>query len=126
VPLTARFTAPYLPTVSPSPGAILACGEFDIGQWFRPFNLDYHIPLDNTRFTVEEGQDLAYVKFDTTKKVLLKRFTFNKVLHHYAYEMSNTPNRYAEYIPLSQRYQMSKNSKMNKLILKEKKNNFVE
>ena len=125
-PLIANFTAPYMPASSPSPGAILACGEFDIGKWFRPFNFDYHIPLDNTSFKVEIGQDLAYVKFKTEKKVVLKRFSLNKVLFNYATETAQSSSRYSQFVPLLQRYEMAKNSKMTNLVLKEIKNNLID
>jgi hypothetical protein len=125
-PLIAQFTAPYMPTTSPSVGAIQACGEFDIGKWFRPYILDYHIPLSNTSFKIDIGQDLAYVKFCTDKKVILKRFTINKKLENYSQEMSGSSARYDRYVSLQHWYSMAKKSKMTDIVLKEIKNNLID
>jgi hypothetical protein len=125
-PLTMRFLPPFLPTSSPVKGALLATGELDIGKWYRPLMLDYHIPLDSTEFNIFEGDELAYLKFETNKKVILKRYVLTKTLFNYSSEMANSSLRYSKFKPLSSRYEMAKNSGMQKLILKEIKNNLID
>jgi hypothetical protein len=125
-PLKMEFVAPYLPAKSPSPNAILACGEWDIGKWFRPVNFDYHIPLDNNYFTISSGDELAYVKFATSAKVVLKRFIFNNKLQHLAQEMASSGLRYNNKKSLAHKYAMAKNSKIMDLVLTEVQNNLIK
>ena len=123
--LVMEFSPPYLPPYSPSPNSILASGEFDIGQWFRPINLDYHVPFENTYFKVKTGDELAYVRFKTDKKVVLKRFTMNQRLMNLYTEMSNVSARYNANKTLLQRYDMAKKSKIMSIVMKEVKANVV-
>lgn len=125
-PLTMRVSAPFFPPKVPSEGALLAGGEMDIGEWFRPVNLDYHIPLQNTTFTVEENDELAYIKFVTNKKVVLKRFVLSDTLYNLYLEMSNVSLLYNKFQSLSKRYEMAKKSKVRDIVLKEIRSNLVE
>jgi hypothetical protein len=125
-PLNLRLSAPFYPTKTPSDGAFLFGGEMDIGEWFRPINLDYHVPLESTTFSVQEGDELAYIKFVTTKKVVLKRFILNDTLHSLSLEMTNASLLYNKFQPIIKRYEMAKASKIKNIILKEIKNNLVE
>ena len=73
-PLVARFMAPNYPPTTPSPGAILTSGQFDIGQWFRPYMLNYFIPIDNTTFEIKENDPLFYLHLLTDKKINFHKF----------------------------------------------------
>lgn len=77
-PLIARFMAPNYPPVTPSPGAFLTSGQFDIGQWFRPFNLNYFIPIDNTTFEIKHGDPLFYLQLLTDKKINFHKFNMTE------------------------------------------------
>lgn len=125
-PLVAKFTAPYFPATSPGKDVILSAGEFDIGQWFRDFNLDYHVPVDTKELTFEEDQSLFYVEFKTDKKIILKRFTLTNQIRNFADECSESRNRYGAFLSLSQRYRMSKESKMSEQILSLIKQNTID
>jgi hypothetical protein len=120
------FLPPYLPPKTPSPNAILASGGWDIGKWFRPTNFDYHVPLDNDLFTVSSEDELAYVRFFTEKKVVLKRFVFTRQLQNLSIEMASASIRYNEKQSILKRYAMAKNSKIMDLVLTEVKTNLVE
>jgi hypothetical protein len=124
-PLIMEFFPPYLPPSSPSPNSILASGEFDIGQWFRPTSLDYHVPFNNSYFRVNTGDELAYVRFKTDKKVVLKRFIMNQPLVNLYTEMSTVSGRYNANKTLFQRYEMAKKSKIMNIVIKQVKDNLV-
>jgi hypothetical protein len=124
-PLHMEFMSPFIPPFSPSPNAILATGGWDIGKWFRPTSLDYHIPLSNTSFEVNTGDELAYVKFVTDKKVVLKRFIYTTTIKSLSEEMTSASIRYNHKKSLLQRYEMAKNSNIMKVVLKEIKANLV-
>lgn len=80
-PLVARFTAPNYPPITPSPGAILTSGQFDIGQWFRPFNLNYFIPINNTTFEIKYGDPLFYLQLLTDKKINFHKFKMTEEIN---------------------------------------------
>jgi len=125
-PLVARFTAPTYPPFSPMEGAILASGQYDIGQWFRSFNLDYHIPVGTKKFSLKVDDPLFYLQFFTDKKVVFKRFKFNQTIHRMGLEFIQSTRRYEKFIPLYKRYEMAKKSQALKMVLAEIKNNLVE
>jgi hypothetical protein len=125
-PLIARFTAPYFPPKSPTNGAILSCGEFDIGSWYRPFNLDYHIPLSAKTMSFEKDDPLFYVEFKTDKKVEIKRYVLSERLYALSTESVNAPERYGAFKSLKERYSMSKSALIPEQVLTEIKKNLVE
>lgn len=125
-PVIARFTAPYFPSSSPAEGAYLAPGQFDIGQWFRPFNLDYHIPYSTKSFNINTTDPLFFVEIFTDKKVVFKRFIKNDVIDNIATEISVAPTRYAAFQKLSQRYDMFNKSQIREMLLKEIKKEVIE
>ena len=125
-PLVARFTAPYLPTHAPANGVILSAGEFDIGQWARPFNLDYFIPNDTRTFEYKVDDPFFYVQFLTEKEVNLKRFKTTPKFDDIWQESVQSPSRYGKRKPLSYRYEMAKRAKIREVVLSEIKNNLVD
>jgi hypothetical protein len=125
-PLMVRMTAPYFPTSSPADGSILATGEFDIGQWFRPINLDYHIPSSATSFSVTENQPLAFFEFQTTDTIRFQRFMLTPELEQIGYECSESAIRYGQRKTLAQRYRMFSRAGLNKIVSNRISQNLVQ
>jgi hypothetical protein len=125
-PLEARFTAPYYPNSSPVENSYFSGGQFNIGKWFRQFNLDYHIPIDSKEFKIEEGQPLFFAEFMTDKKVVMKRFQLTPRLSHIMEESSQSPHRYGKLKTLTERYKMAHNAKIPKIVLSEIKKNLID
>ena len=124
-PLLAKLTAPYYPAFSPIPKALLAPGEYDVGRWFRPISLDYHIPLDQNHFVMQKGDPLLFIEFMTDKKIEFKRFEYDSVLHGYVREHIASPSMYGKNKPLEERYQMAEDAQMRDLIMSRIKKNLV-
>jgi hypothetical protein len=125
-PLLAKFTAPYFPPTYPVEGAILSAGEFDIGSWYRKFELDYHLPIDATELKFKQNELLAFIEFKTDKKIVFKRYILTEHLRQLYIESSNSPVRYGRKKPLSYRYEMFKNAKVKEQILTEIKKNLID
>jgi len=127
-PLLARFTAPYFPPKSPAKDAILAMGEFDIGLWFRNFNLDYMIPDGSTNFDINIDDPLFYLQLYTNKKVVFKRFIHTDITQKLSEEFSQTSNRRGKKMGISfnKRYELSRKTMLPELVLNEIKKNLVE
>lgn len=125
-PVIARMTSPYFPSTTPTPGSMLAPGEFDIGKWFRPFNLDYHVPVDAKDFRINAKDPLFFLEVQTDAKVVFKKFDLSNKLLNVAEEMSQFSSRYGQFKKIQEKYKMAKNSKIMNTVLKEIKNNVVE
>lgn len=125
-PLTATFSVPtfhkpgYTNYGSPVPG------EFDIGQWFRPYVMEVQLWNQKGIFELKENEPLFYVKFNTDKKINLHRFKFNDQLSEYTDHCINYKNMFGLFHPLTNMYAKFKQSRLNELILKEIKQNIVE
>jgi hypothetical protein len=122
--LNMRLTSPFF---SKSPhlkyGSIVP-GQLNIGMWFRTINLEYNLWENVKTFAIEEDEDLAYISFDSEKKIKLIRFEMNSKLHSYSNSIS-TSSSWEPKVPLIKRYKRFKESNMKELILKEIKNNLV-
>ena len=114
-PVQVKFTAPYFPPESPGVGVILSPGEFDIGQWYRPFVLDYHVPYDCFKLNFTEDQQLFYMHFQTDKKIQFKRYIMSHELFHISAENNASTNRLGS-TTLIHRYQRAKLAKQNEQI----------
>lgn len=125
-PVVARMTAPYFPATTPTEGSLFATGEFDIGQWFRPFNLDYHIPYDAKSFNVKSGDPLFFLEIFTDKQITFKRFVANDMIKNMSFEMAEAPSRYGPLDKLINRYRMFNSSKSKEILLTQIKKNLVE
>lgn len=125
-PVVARMTAPYYPPVTPTPGAMLSAGEYDIGRWFRFFYLDYHVPLDATRFEVKAGDPLFFLEVFTDKKVVFKRFSMTHQIFELIAEFGANIRRFNKFKTLLDKYRAAENAKIPKMVLAEIKKNVVE
>lgn len=126
-PLIAKFTAPYYPPTAPCEGALLSIGKFDIGSWYRPFNLDYHIPLNTSKLEFKEDDHLFYVEFETERPIIFKRFTENKLLSELSNELvTKYPAMFGKFRPLKTRYEDAKKAKIPQIVLSEIRKNVIE
>ena len=125
-PIVAKFTSPYFPPVAPAEGALLATGQFDIGSWYRPFNLDYHIPVGTEKLVFKEDDPLFYVEFYTTKKVVVKRYVYTKQLQNLSRELVESPTRYGKFKSLVEKYKAVKKTSILEMILSEIQKNVLE
>jgi hypothetical protein len=125
-PVIAKSTPPYYPHSSPADGAMLSMGEFDIGQWFIPFQLDYHIPMSTEKMTFLEGDDLLYLHILTDRPVVFKRFMRTPTIAQLQIECGAASARYGLFKPLTEKYVMAKKAKLREQMISEIKKNLVE
>lgn len=125
-PVFAKFTAPYFPPISPAPGVLLSAGLFDIGQWYRPFPLDYHIPLNVEHFEFKKDDPFFYLEILTNKKIIFKRYIPSKILKALSTEAVTAPFRYGRWKSLKERYLFAKSTGYPEQVLNEIKKNLIE
>lgn len=104
-------------------GAVVP-GLFNIGSWFRPFNIEFNVWPGITEVSLEEDEPIAYIKFFTDKNVVFKRFSMTNELIEQAKSCSSA-GFWEPKVPLLKRYKRFKQSKMNKFVLDKIKENVV-
>lgn len=124
-PVDIKLTAPFFPSSDICPGSIFSPGKMNIGKWYRPLNVDWHIPSDTKKISIKEGQELAYIEFVTDKKIIFKRYQLTPRLLSLSNEAVASPNRYGTNLPLIKRYEMAKNAKLSKMVLAEIQKNLL-
>ena len=124
-PVEAKMTAPYYPPTTPTPGASLFPGEFNIGLWYRPFNLEYSVPLNAKEFMIRPDDPLFFLEIKTDKKVVFKRYNNTSRLDSIAGEYISSTNMYGANKPLLDRYRLSKQSRLPNIVLDEIQANLI-
>lgn len=124
-PVEARMTAPYMPATNPVPGGMLAAGQYDIGKWYRPLNLDYHIPLVEAQFSVKAGDPLFFLEILTDRKVEFKRYNFTDKLKAMSYESAAVPGSYGRNKKMSEHYDLADRTSVPELVLSEIRKNLA-
>lgn len=125
-PLLASFSSPtfnkteYLKYGSPVPG------EFDIGQWFRTYNLEFQMWEQSGKLKININDPLFYVKFNTDKEIILHRFNLNDKLWNYVDHCINDKFSFGFFRPLNERYKRFQAARLSDSILTEIKKNLVE
>ena len=116
--LIAEFTPPYFTHAPHSKYGCVVPGSFDIGSWFRPYNAEFNLWSGVDKFTLEQDDPIFYLKLNTDKNVILKRFTMTPELTELANSCITSPKVFGRFWTLPERYKVFKNSKTNEKILK--------
>jgi hypothetical protein len=124
--LQANFTSPYFSKPQYMTNGITVPGSFDIGQWFRPYNLEIMLWENVGNFEFKEDEPLFYVEFLTDRPIVLKRFVTTAKLMDYATACSTSPFKIERNVPLISRYKRFKSARMNDLVLNEIKKNLID
>ena len=123
--LEASFTPPYFCKPNYTKHAVVGAGNMDIGQWFRPYAVEMTFWEEKGSINFKNGEPLLYVEFLTNRPVILKRFSPNEKILQYASACASASKEIEKRVPLIERYKRFNDSKMNKLIMKEIKENIV-
>lgn len=122
--LNIRITSPFATQTPHTQYGTITPGLYDIGKWFRSFNLEFNLWPGVEEFKAEEDEHLAYVNFETDKKVILKRFEVEEKLTGYLLATSSS-TEWDKKVPLIKRYNRFKNTRMKEMVMKEIKRNLV-
>ena len=86
--LVVQQTPSFMHNTSDKMGGRIAAGEFDIGKWFRPLNIDYLLWPNSNSITVTKDEPIMYLKFYTNKKIILKQFEITPELINISNQIS--------------------------------------
>jgi hypothetical protein len=124
-PLVATFTAPFFSNSEYIQYGTPIPGEFDIGQWFRPYALELQMWDSSGKLKINAKEDLFYVRFNTKKNIKLHRFDVNEKLESYMNHCMNYSDMFGRFRPLAERYASFKNARLRDYILKEISKNLI-
>jgi hypothetical protein len=100
-------------------------GSFDINSWFRPLEAAIQLDQGTEVFTVKRGDPFAYVKFDTQKPVVLKRFDLTPKIMQISQDCigykRHDPSRSLPYL-----YNKFKSNGLNKMLSREIQKNIMD
>jgi hypothetical protein len=124
-PLEATFSAPYFSKPNYTKYGSVTPGTMDIGQWFRPYTTEMTLWDEKGTINFKNEEPLFYVEFLTDRPVILKRFNTTEKILECAQACSRSATEWSARIPLIDRYKRFNDSKMNKIIIKEIKDNLL-
>jgi hypothetical protein len=99
-------------------------GSFDIGKWFRPIEGAIQLNEGVNTVSLNRGDPLAYVKFETKEPITLKRFYMTKELEELNWGCINY-KRYEPKKSLNFLYDKFTQRGLDKIITREIKKNLV-
>jgi hypothetical protein len=124
--VNAFFTPPYFHEAKYTKYGAVMPGEFDIGQWFRPYHIDLQMWNNKGNLVIEDGEPLFYVEFKTDKRIKLKQFNMNKTLTSFSNSCVDVTRIFGPGQTLKSRYDRFKQVGMRDKVLTEIKKNLVE
>lgn len=122
--LEITLTSPYIDVPEHTKYATLIPGRFNISKWFRTINLEYNLLPGMDEIKIQKNENLAFISFNTDKKIQFKRFENNFKIESYAKSCAMSSS-WESWIPLLTRYQRFRDTRMKDLILKQIKNNLL-
>ncbi len=100
-------------------------GQFDVGNWFRPYNAEIQTWSNSGDIVFEKDEPLFYAEFMTDRPIVLKRFNMTQELTAYYESCVNTTSFFGRGISLPERYNMFKKVNMRDKVLKAIKDNII-
>jgi len=122
--LEVELTAPYFEKAQHLQYGAVVPGRFDIAKWYRPINIEFNLWANQNYFSLDEDETMAYLSFKTDKQVKLVRYQMTEELVKIQRVVSDSAT-WNPKVPLSNRYQRFKRSRMKDIVLKEIKKNVV-
>lgn len=124
-PVSASFTSPYFHKPQYTQYGSICPGEFDIGQWFRPYDVEIQMWNNEGTFSLKKNEPMFYSEFKTTRPINLYRFEFNEKLRNYCLSCIRTTQTFGRGQSLLSRYEKFKNIGFKEKILTEIKKNII-
>jgi hypothetical protein len=123
--LDLTITPPYMTRTVQQSYGFLAAVKFNIGKWFRPMIMTYHLWPGIFSLYIEKNEPIMYLNFNTDRPVILKQFKLNDHLLSQA-QACMKDKKFHTLQPMNLLYDRFIKTKMNKIVLKEIKENLID
>lgn len=124
-PLEVSFTSPYFHALDYLSLMQLPPARFDIGQWFRTFNIEYIFQKKDGDLVIHEGDPLAYMEVHTEKPVRFVRFEYTDAIGSLAHACAAAPRTLGKWRPLAERYAQFRRAQMREAVMRHIQNNVI-
>jgi hypothetical protein len=118
------YTAPYFSYAPHTQYGVVVPGKFNVGSWFRPFNIEMNLWRGVRHVEIKENEPLAYFTFITDKKIRLQEFRMTEKLDSLA-KATIQSTQWFNKRSLADRYRMFRARKLKGVVLEDIKNNLV-
>jgi hypothetical protein len=125
-PLDIYFTPPMFHEPKYMKYGSIIPGEFDVGQWFRPYNFEVQTWKNKGEIHLEEDEPIFYAEFKTDRPIILKKFNCNDVLSSYAEANATSSFVFGRGEGLIKKYKRFKDVGFREKILTEIKKNLID
>jgi hypothetical protein len=125
-PLDTFFSPPYFHKSEYTKYGAVVPGEFDIGQWLRPYIFELQTWSPTGEIHLKEDEPLFYTEFKTDKKIKMNRFVANEQIMAYSRGCTNSLSLFGRGESLIKRYGRFKDVGLREKVLKEINNSLVE
>lgn len=113
--ITAQWTSPYFSETQHLQFGALVPGAMNIGAWFRPLQFEFLLWKGVRNIQLMEGEPLAYMQFDTNKRVNLIPFQLTQEILNVAQECVSS-SEVAPRQPLEARYDQFRETRRDRLL----------
>jgi hypothetical protein len=124
-PLSVSFTPAYFHKPGFTKYASIIPGEFDIGQWFRPYAFEFQTWNKSGQIVLEEDEPLFYAEFKTNRPIVLHRFNHTEILERYSLACIETTSLFGRGQNLQSRYNRFRSVGLKEKIMTEIQKNLV-
>lgn len=124
--LEMEVIAPYLHPTEASAYGVVGTGKFDIGKWFRPVFAEYMLWEGVDRLRIKEEEPFFYVRFNTDKKVVLKRYQQTEEILKYSISNVETKYVFGKLPALDKLYSYFAKTRTRDIMLKKIKDAVIE
>jgi hypothetical protein len=123
--VSAYFTPPFFHKPQYTSYCVPVIGEFDIGQWFRPYNLEIQTWSSEGEIHIKKDEPLFYIEIKTDKKINLQRFNYTEKLWSISNAASESGLILGRGLGLKNRYKKFKDTGLKDIVLDEINKNIV-
>jgi hypothetical protein len=124
--LPVYFTPPFFQKPGYTQDAAILPGEFDVGNWFRPYIFEVQTWSNHGIITLKENEPIFYAEFKTDKKIKLQRFIMTENMQKIIEAGVNSWQLFGLGQSLSQRYNRFRYHGMREKLLTEIKKNLID
>ena len=124
--LPVYFTPPFFQKPGYAQDATILPGEFDVGNWFRPYQFEVQTWSDHGTITLKENEPIFYAELKTNKKIKLQRFTLTEQIVKLSTANVLSFQVFGRGQSLLQRYDRFKHYGMREKVLTEIKKNLID
>jgi len=125
-PMPVYFTPPFFQKPGYTQDATILPGEFDVGNWFRPYNFEVQTWSDHGTITLKENEPIFYAEFKTNKKIKLQRFIMTENMEKIVEAGVTSWQLFGVGQSLLQRYNRFRHHGMREKVLTEIKKNLID